>query len=145
MNGKAAHTLGSNDSRSSTRNQSSESGTARRVWGILPQTHDHVSFFTFNLEGTIVTREKIYSLPGEPYRLLKPIPVKKERVGDNEILASFEEANIAISGESEEEAFQDLVGHILDVFEALRAEETRLGPGPARQMRVLNEYLATER
>lgn len=90
-------------------------------------------------------REHINSLPGEPFNLLKPIPVKIERMDENDFLASFEEANITMPGESDLEAFQNLLGHTLDVFEALSNEETSLGPEPARQLKVLRKYLSVQR
>lgn len=90
-------------------------------------------------------RKHINSLPGEPFNLLKPIPVKIERVDKNDFLVSFEEANITMPGESDQEAFQNLIGHTLDVFEALSNEETSLGPEPARQLKVLRKYLSVQR
>lgn len=87
----------------------------------------------------------INSLPGEPYTLLQPIPVKIERIEDNDSLASFEEANIAMSGETEQEAFQNLVAAVLDSFEDFSGEEASLGPEPARQLRVLRRYLVDPR
>jgi hypothetical protein len=82
--------------------------------------------------------------PGEPYRLLKPISVQIKSLGDDDFLASLSEANIAISGDSPQEAFQSLASHILDVFEILEREESTLGPEPTRQLAVLREHIAAQ-
>ena len=85
--------------------------------------------------------ELISSIPSEPYILLRSISVKIKRIEDNDFLASFEEANISMSGETEQEALQNLIAHILDVFEIFSEEESSLGPEPARQLRVLKQYI----
>ena len=91
--------------------------------------------------------EEDYALrhfPGEPYRLLKPITVQVKCLGDDDFLASFHAANMAISGDSVQEAFQNLAAHILDVLEVLEQEESTLGPEPARQLAVLRDHIAHE-
>lgn len=107
---------------------------------------DHVIFGEFedttqlkSPQGIIKTF--IDSLPGEPYTLRRPIPVKIETVGDEDYLASFDEANIAISGETYQEAFQNLVAEVLNSFENFIREETNLGPEPSRQLKILKRYL----
>lgn len=84
----------------------------------------------------------IASLPSESYFFLRPIPVVIEQPGPGEFLARFEEANIAMSGETPEDARESLLANILDVFELFTDEETKLGPEPARQLWVLRKYLA---
>ncbi|MGO9056340.1 MAG: hypothetical protein ACLQU2_03005 [Candidatus Binataceae bacterium] len=89
--------------------------------------------------------EKEYTLrhfPGEPYRLLKPITVQVKCLGEDDFLASFSDADMAISGDSAQEAFQNLAAHILDVLEVFEQEESTLGPEPARQLAVLRDYIA---
>jgi hypothetical protein len=86
----------------------------------------------------------INSFPGERYTLLKPIPVKIERIGENDWVASFEDANLGMSGESQQEAFQNLIADILDTFETFGREEHNLGPEPSRQMAILREYIAPQ-
>lgn len=91
-----------------------------------------------------IIRTFINSLPGEPYALLEPIPVKIETVGDGDYIASFDEANIAISGETYQEAFQNLIAEILNSFENFIREEGNLGPEPSRQLRILKRYLKSQ-
>jgi len=107
--------------------------------------HDYFVVLTNpDFKTVIVANDNIYSLPGEPYKLLKPIPVKLEQFGEHEFVATFQESNIAVSGESPREVFQDLIGHILDMFEILIGEESTLGPEPTRQLRVLKKHLAPQ-
>jgi dCTP deaminase len=57
--------------------------------------------------------------------------------------AGFFDANIHASGDTEEEALRNLKSLILDVFDSLSAEPPKdLGPQPARQLAVLNEFVA---
>jgi hypothetical protein len=91
-----------------------------------------------------ILRTTISSLPGEPYTLLQPIPLKIDQVGEGDFLAGFDEANIAMSGETSQEAFQNLIAEILNAFESFSVEEANLGPEPARQLRILKKYLAPQ-
>jgi hypothetical protein len=91
-------------------------------------------------EGDHILRQ----FPDEPYRLLKPIVVQVKRLGDDDFLASFNDANMEISGDSAQEAFQNLAAHILDVLEVLEKGESALGPEPARQLAVLRDHIAHE-
>lgn len=84
---------------------------------------------------------QIDQFPGEPYRIRRPIPVLIERVDDNDFLASFEEANLAFSGTTKREAFQNLAIEILNAFEMFSEQESNLGPEPIRQLAVLRSYL----
>lgn len=83
----------------------------------------------------------ISSLHDEPYTLLQPIPIRIEKVEEDDFLACFEEANISMSGETPDEAFQNLIADILEAFELFCTEETTLGPEPTRQLDVLRRYL----
>jgi hypothetical protein len=74
--------------------------------------------------------------------VLKPIPVSIRRLGD-EYIASFLEANISVSGETEEEGFGDLANLIETTFKTYTAlEEENLGPGPKRQLAILRQFLS---
>lgn len=86
----------------------------------------------------------ITSFPGEAYIVREPIPVMIERLGESDFLARFVQANLAMSGETEQEAFQNLVAEILDAFDALSQERTNLGPEPVRQLDVLDKYLVRQ-
>ena len=74
------------------------------------------------------------------YVVLNPIPVEIKRVDDTTYLASFKEANIAMSGFDRQDAYQSLVAEILDTFDAL-VDERRPSPDAAAQLQVLRTYL----
>jgi len=84
----------------------------------------------------------ITDLYEEGYKLLRPIPTELERVGESEVIAKFKEANIAIAGVSEQDAFQSVFADILDTFDALSDEGNNLGPDAAKQLQVLRTYIA---
>ena len=57
-------------------------------------------------------------------------------------MASFADANINTSGETQQEAYANLRELILDVLDSLTAlPESKLGPGPRRQLAVLREFV----
>jgi predicted RNase H-like HicB family nuclease len=89
------------------------------------------------------TTTKIQTVAPEPYELLQPIEVSIVASAHGDFVASFYDANIAASGDNEQEAFDNLKSFILDMFDSLSAEqESRLGPEPARQLAVLRVFLA---
>jgi hypothetical protein len=75
------------------------------------------------------------------YALIRPIPVQIMREGDGHARASFEEANIAIGGTSDQDAFQSLFAEILDTFDDLCESEQHLGPDAQRQLQLLRTYI----
>jgi len=84
----------------------------------------------------------ITALPNEPLQLIRPIPVLIEETAPGEFTASFLDANIAMPGESLEEALQNLTADILNAYEDLVEERPEmLGSGPREQLEVLRRYL----
>jgi hypothetical protein len=94
-----------------------------------------------NLLEPLVKESFITDLHEGGYTLLRPIPIKIERVGEADYLASFSEANIAIGGSDDQDAYQSLVAEILDTFDNLTEEEQNLGPDAAAQLGLLGSYL----
>ena len=83
----------------------------------------------------------ITTLAPEPYQILRDIPAVVEPAADG-FIATFFDANISTSGDSQEEAVSNLRSLILDTFEFLAAEPAdSLGPEPARQLAVLRVFL----
>jgi hypothetical protein len=84
----------------------------------------------------------IHTFAPEPYRLKKPIPVLVRSHG-GEVLASFSDANINISGETEAEAFTSIKSLILDAWDRLQklAMTHNLGPKLQEKLAVLREYI----
>jgi hypothetical protein len=78
---------------------------------------------------------------GEPYTVLRPIPVKVVRENETEFLADFSEANLAIGGCNFHDAVQALILEILETLDYLSAHASELGPSPQEQLRVLRSYI----
>lgn len=92
-----------------------------------------------------ITNTSIRNFPGEPYALRRPITIEIEQIAEDDYLASFEEANIASSGTTFQEAYQNLAIEILNIFEKFTAEHKNLGPEPNRQLKILRRYLVRRR
>ena len=88
-------------------------------------------------------RTTIAEFPGgEPYEVKKPIEVtiKENALGD--FLARFEEANLAMPGETLEDSRSALAAHILDVYELLKKEPPKkLGSEAKRQLAILRKFV----
>jgi predicted RNase H-like HicB family nuclease len=82
----------------------------------------------------------IQSLAPEPVELLKPIQTLLQQSGEDYV-ATFLDANINASGETQEEAITNLKDVIVGSFDALEASSDKLGPGPSRQLAVLRQFL----
>ena len=81
------------------------------------------------------------SEPDLNYEILRPIPVVIEE-NDSRFIASFGEANIHSSGETASEALNNLKSYIGDIFEEFLAiGRERLGPGPSRELTILEKYI----
>ena len=87
------------------------------------------------------TITQITTFGPEPYSAKPPIPVAIRRADDG-FLAGFFDANIHTSGETEQEAFDNLRSLILDYYEALEHEKPELlGPEPTRQLAILRDFI----
>jgi len=84
----------------------------------------------------------IQSFSPEPVELVKPLNVVVQRA-DEDFTASFFDANINASGETEEEAVSNLKDMIVATFELLSRSLSahQLGPGPRKQLGVLSQFL----
>ena len=87
-------------------------------------------------------RQLITDFSGEPYRVLKAIPVtvRSLEIG-GEVEAAFEEGNIAWVARSRVEAINGLKAEILNTLEDYEANRDRLGPAPTPELAVLRTYL----
>lgn len=98
------------------------------------------------LSGTEISRftdrQLINDFSGEPYRVLKAIPVTVRSLDIGEdVEAAFEQGNIAWVAASRVEAINGLKAEILNTLEDCEANKGRLGPEPARQLAVLRAYV----
>jgi hypothetical protein len=81
----------------------------------------------------------------EPYELLRPISIVIEGQAKG-FIASFVEANINASGETEHEAINMVKDTILMAYERLGSKDDKsLGPGPLRQKQILMSLIRQRR
>jgi len=79
----------------------------------------------------------ISTLAPAPLTLTRDIPCLIQPV-DNAFVATFFDANISSSGETQQEAFENLKDLIVDIYDDLSSESgENLGPEPRRQLSVL--------
>ncbi len=83
----------------------------------------------------------IVTFAPEPFTLREPIWVVVQTV-DDAFVATFFDANISTSGDTQEEAIANLKDLLLDIYLDLEEEpEERLGPEPKRQLAVLRSVI----
>jgi hypothetical protein len=87
-----------------------------------------------------ITHDYIRAFEDASYAVMEPIPIQYER-GRMGYTASFEEANIAISGMSKFEAYHALEVEIMDAFDDWSADESALGRAPRQQLAVLKRFI----
>jgi len=112
--------------------------TITAMVGVL-QTEAELSFRQSRIKDWEIEQGDIP--PEEPYRIETPIPVKVTRHNELDFTASFDDAGIAIGGESFHDAFQALVFELLDAFDYLLASSSCLGPEPRKQLEVLSKHI----
>jgi len=87
----------------------------------------------------------IQSLAPEPYEVIKPFHAVVRAQGQD-YTATFFDANISASGDTQSEAVLNLKDIIVGTFEILSMkDENELGPGPAQQRQVLQESIRRKR
>jgi len=86
----------------------------------------------------------ISSLAPEPYAVVKPL-VAVVVPDDDQFIASFYDANLHSSGDTEAEAIDNLKEVIASTFRRLsELGDKRLGPLPAKQLATLNEFVRAD-
>jgi len=84
----------------------------------------------------------IQSLAPEPYEIIKPFHAVV-KVQDDQYIATFFDSNISASGDTQTEAIFNLKDIIVGTFEILsETSSNELGPGPAQQKKVLQEFIS---
>jgi hypothetical protein len=85
----------------------------------------------------------ITSFAPEPFRVISPIyAVVQGEEGD--YMATFFDANVGSSGETQLEAIIKLKDMIIICYENLECNDESLGPAMKRQKAVLNEFMKRE-
>jgi len=82
----------------------------------------------------------INSLAPEPFRLKRTIHIVV-RPSDGEFTALLVDANLAMSGETIDDAVEGLKMTMVDTLDFYEKNESILAPGPARQLAVLRELI----
>jgi hypothetical protein len=82
----------------------------------------------------------VRSLGAEPVQLKSEIAVVVQPTGDD-FIATYFDAGISMSGDSQEEAVDNLKALIVDLFESYEEDEAKLGPGPRQQLAALREVI----
>lgn len=83
----------------------------------------------------------IDSMAPEPYEVVNPFHVVV-RLEDEQYIASFFDANLSASGDTQQEAVFNLKDIIIGSFEILTmTNKSKLGPGPAQQRAVLEKFI----
>jgi hypothetical protein len=81
------------------------------------------------------------TLTPEPFQMIQQIPVTIEGDGED-FTATFVEANVSASGETEADAIANFKGSLLSSYEALEGlPPSQLGPLPARQWGILKSVV----
>jgi hypothetical protein len=81
------------------------------------------------------------NLDPEQYKLKRDIPVALQP-SDDGFIATFFDGNIGSSGDTEEEAIDNLRTLIIDTFELLESTQPeKLGPEPRRRLKLLRSII----
>ena len=83
--------------------------------------------------------------PTRPFELVRDLPIVVQPT-DHGFTATFFDANVSMSGDTQEEAVENLKDILIDLLEDLGSEPTRkLGPEPARQLQILKAVIRKTR
>ncbi len=91
----------------------------------------------------LTAKTVIETLDDDRFVVKKKIPVTVEALGEDEYVAEFPLAGIAMAGESVHSAVHGLRDAIIDTL-MLYKRESRLGPEPKRRLRILEAYIGQE-
>lgn len=87
----------------------------------------------------------ITTLHPAPFELVRDIHIVVQPSGDD-FIASFFDANVNASGDTQQEAVANLKDIMLSMFRRFSAEpEDKLGPEPKRQLAVLRQFIKEAR
>ena len=100
-------------------------------------TADYMIMLAPDMQDSVVP---ITTLEPELFDLIREIPVVVSPDEDG-YLATFSDANIGMTGDTREEAVANLRLLLVDMFEDLEVQESRLGPHPQRQLATLRAFI----
>ena len=99
------------------------------------------AIFSASATSELKSREWITDFSGEPYRVLRAIPVTVRDLDIEGVEVAFEDGNIAWVADGRVDAVNGLKAEILNTIEDLESNTDRLGPGPKKQLDILLSYL----
>ena len=109
--------------------------------GSLP-LQTRISETRWSFDATAAVRlGPLTEFPDEPYEVREPVPVAYTYYAENDVMASFDEANIYWVAEGYEEALAGLRTEILNMLECNEAEEDQLAGHLKDQLEVLRQYV----
>ncbi len=82
----------------------------------------------------------INRLPDSSYKLTAPVVISVEHAQQG-FIASFDAANVHMSGDTPREAIENVLCLMIDLFDTFSANEEALGKEPRRQLDVLRSYI----
>lgn len=97
--------------------------------------------FSASATSQVKSREWITDFSGEPYRVLRAIPVTVRDLDIEGVEVAFEDGNIAWVADDRVDAVNGLKAEILNTIEDFESNTDRLGPGPKKQLDILLTYL----
>jgi hypothetical protein len=84
----------------------------------------------------------IQTFAPEPFDLVREMKVVIQQTDEDEFLATFFDANIGAAGCNQGEAIENLKDMLLSRFDYLeKLPPETLGPGPAKQLAILREFI----
>jgi hypothetical protein len=76
------------------------------------------------------------------YECIRDIPVAVKKVDEEQFIATFYDAGISASGDTDSEAIENLKDQIVSTFELFASKKPEvLGPFPSRQLAVLRTVI----
>jgi hypothetical protein len=103
--------------------------------GIVGQPNYHVMFMVRS-DKTSIPLDRLFG-----HELSNPIHVTITCEGDSEFVASAPELNMAMAGESAGDAHLALKEHLEMAVQSFSQNRNNLGPGPERQLKMLEAYI----
>jgi len=85
--------------------------------------------------------QQLTTLQAPKLRIIQPISVTTSKVDANNFISQFASANVNASGDTPEEALENLRDMIAVTYANLSRFSDRLGPMPRKQLAVLKRYV----
>jgi len=112
---------------------------------ILVDVHDRLSVIEELLKEAADSRTftaPITTFAPLPYECIRDIPAVVKKVDAEQFIATFYDAGISASGDTDSEAIENLKDQIVSTFELFESKKPEiLGPFPSRQLAILRTVI----